>query len=363
MPEPSHLPKIQPSPAIRAGPEVSIHDAQDSDAAAWDSYLNSQPDGSFYHLFGWRRVLQSSLGLEPVYLIARENGEIAGVLPLVLLSSRIFGRILCSMPFLNYGGPCASSESAARTLIDAAIQRAGALSVRYLELRCAQPAPTELAVSTRKVSMTVPLVADPEVIWNGFKHKHRQNLRRAMKIDVVVTSGGMELLDECYAVLERSWRDLGTPMYQRGFFESILSEFPDQVRIYVCKHGSRAVATAINGIHAGICEGMWLGALPAARELSVIYVLYWQMIQDACNRGNRLFHLGRSTAGSGSEWFKSRWNAQGQQLYWYYHMPDGGAMPSLNVDNPKFKLAFAAWRRMPMWLVRKLGPPIARCIP
>jgi hypothetical protein len=76
-----------------------------------------------------------------------------------------------------------------------------------------------------------------------------------------------------------------------------------------------------------------------------------------------LFHLGRSTAGSGSEWFKSRWNAEAQQLYWYFHMPDGGAMPELNVDNPKYKLAIAAWRRLPLWLVRKLGPPIARCIP
>ena len=243
------------------------------------------------------------------------------------------------MPFLNYAGPCASSESAARSLIDAAVQRADAMSVKYLELRCAAPVPTDLAVSTRKVSMTIPLVADPEVIWNGFKHKHRKNVRRAMKNDLVVTRGGAELLDEFYSVLERSWRDLGTPMYQRGFFDAILAEFPDQVRIYICKHQGRAVATAFDGIHAGVWEGMWLGALSAARDLGAIYVLYWQMIQDGCKRGDRLFHLGRSTAGSGSEWFKSRWNAEAHQLYWYFHMPDGGAMPELNVENPKYKLA------------------------
>lgn len=358
-----HSTKSEPVRATRADTRVSVHDAVDGDAAEWDRYLASRPDGSFYHLFGWRRVLRSALGLEPIYLVARENGEIAGVLPLVLLSSRFFGRILCSMPFLNYGGPCANSDAAASRLIDAAVQRADALSVKYLELRCAAPAPTELAVSTRKVSMTVALAADPELLWNAFKHKHRKNVRRAMKNDLTITSGGAELLDDFYAVLERSWRDLGTPMYRRGFFEAIVSEFPGQVEIYVCRHQGRAVATAFDGIYGGIREGMWLGALPAARELSVIHVLYWRMIQSACLRGERLFHLGRSTAGSGSEWFKSRWNAEARQLYWYYHMPGGGAMPELNVDNPRYRLAIAAWKRLPLWLVRMLGPPLARAIP
>src|SRR5215207_10328140 len=120
----SHSPMIQHSAGAAAQPGISVQDALDADAAAWDRYLESRPDGSFYHLFGWRRVLQSSLRLEPMYLLARDNGEIVGVLPLVLLSSRIFGRVLCSMPFLNYGGPCANSETAASKLIEAAIERA-----------------------------------------------------------------------------------------------------------------------------------------------------------------------------------------------------------------------------------------------
>jgi len=363
MPEASQRPTFQPSQDPVSGARVSVHEAAEADAVEWDRYLQSRPDGSFYHLFGWRRVLQTSLGLEPVYLLAREHEEIVGVLPLILVSSRIFGRILCSMPFLNFGGPCASSEQATRALIDAATQRADAMSVKYLELRCAAAAPTELAVSTRKVSMTIPLVPDPDVIWNGFKQKHRRNVARAMKNDLVVTSGGAELLDEFYAVIEQSWHDLGSPLYQRGFFASILAEFPGKTRIYVCRHQGRAVAAAFNGMHAGTVEGMWLGALSAARDLGAIYVLYWQMIQEECRREYRLFHLGRSTADSGSEWFKSRWNAEAQQLYWYYHTPGGGPMPALHVDNPRFKLAIATWRRLPLWLIRRLGPPIARCIP
>ena len=38
-------------------------------------------------------------------------------------------------------------------------------------------------------------------------------------------------------------------------------------------------------------------------------------------------------------------------------------MPQLNVDNPKYKLAIDIWRRLPLWVTRIVGPPLARVIP
>jgi len=342
---------------------LTVRDAVDSDAALWDRYLETNPTACFYHLFGWRKIVRQSLGLEPIYLIASGAGGIVGVLPLVYLQSRLFGRILCSMPFLNYGGPCASTQQALRRLTTAAIERAGQLGVDYLELRCAEPLPVDLEAARHKVSMTIQLNADPDLLWNGFKSKHRTNIRRACQQGLTVQSGGVELLNEFYAVLENSWHHLGTPLYRRDFFEAVLSTFPQGTRIFLCRQESRVVNVAFNGEYGGTIEGMWAGGLPAARQLQANYVLYWEMIRDSCQRGFKRFHLGRSTADSGSEWFKGRWNAEARQLYWYFHRPAGGPMPALNVDNPRYRLAIAAWRRMPLWAVRRLGPTLARCIP
>jgi hypothetical protein len=33
------------------------------------------------------------------------------------------------------------------------------------------------------------------------------------------------------------------------------------------------------------------------------------------------------------------------------------------VNNPKYKLAISAWRRLPLPVTRLIGPPIARAIP
>ena len=211
--------------------------------------------------------------------------------------------------------------------------------------------------------MSVELMADPEKLFESFAAKHRKNVRRAQKNDLEVRIGGIELLDDFYRVLELSWRSLGTPIYSREYFRRVLETFPDHTHVYICHHKGTPAGVSLVGHYRGTVEGMWAGGDPALRQLQANYVLYWEMLRHTCQMGYRRFHLGRSTANSGAEDFKSKWNAVSTQLYWYFHRPDGGEMPALNVDNPKYRMAIAAWQRMPLWLTRRLGPPLARLIP
>lgn len=340
-----------------------IESGSDASGLEWDAFIRAQPAGSFYHCHGWKRLNEQHFGHATLYLEARVAGDVVGVLPLVLTRSRIFGRILCSMPFVNYGGPIAVDSATSGRLIQAARDHAGRLRADYLELRCASPLDTDLQVSTQKVSMTLDLEADPEQLWNRFSSKHRTAIRRVYKDGLVVSSGGAELLPEFYSVMQQSWRDLGTPLYDPGYFHAILDAFPGQVRVFVCRRHSEPVAVAMNGYFAGKVEGMWAGNTRAGHDLSANYVLYWEMIKDACERGHRHYHLGRSTAGSGAEQFKKKWNAEPTQLYWYHFWPDGRAKAVVNVKNSKFQLGISAWRRLPLWATRVLGPPLARMIP
>ena len=123
------------------------------------------------------------------------------------------------------------------------------------------------------------------------------------------------------------------------------------------------MAVAFNGYFNGVVEGLWAGGTEQSRPLQANYTLYWEMMREACVRGCRRYHLGRSTADSGAEDFKKKWNATASQLYWYFHRPDGGEMPQLNVDNPKYRLAIQVWRKLPLWVTRIVGPPLARSIP
>ena len=116
-----------------APPVVTV--ASDVDRAAWDGFVSRHPDATGYHEWSWRRVFHRAFGHESIYLAARQNGRIAGVLPLVYINSVVFGRTLTSLPFLNYGGVVADSDSVARALVDAAADVARARRCRHVELR------------------------------------------------------------------------------------------------------------------------------------------------------------------------------------------------------------------------------------
>ena len=337
--------------------------ASDATAAEWDSFVAVQSGGSFYHRFAWKRINERHLRHMTIFLEVRDGAALVGVLPLVLTRSRIFGRILCSMPFVNFGGPVAADDQATRLLLSAAKEQARALHADYLEIRCVASLDTDLPASLQKVSMTLQLNPDPELLWGKFASKHRTNIRRVYKDGFLVRSGGRELLPEFYSVMQQSWRELGTPLYARSYFEAILDEFPDQTRIFVCHRDGQPAAVAFNGHSADTVEGMWAGATPLGRQLNANYVLYWEMIKDACERGFHRYHLGRSTAGSGAEQFKKKWNTETCQLYWYHYRPDGRHSPAVSADNPRFQMAIAAWRKLPLWATRFVGPPLARVIP
>ena len=51
-----------------------------------------------------------------VYLVAKEEGELKGVLPLFLMKSFIFGKKLVSVPFALYGYVCADNETVEHAL-------------------------------------------------------------------------------------------------------------------------------------------------------------------------------------------------------------------------------------------------------
>jgi lipid II:glycine glycyltransferase (peptidoglycan interpeptide bridge formation enzyme) len=160
-----------------------------------------------------------------------------------------------------------------------------------------------------------------------------------------------------------SWRALGTPIYKKRFFRTILEAFGEKTRIFIVYKDNTPIATAFNGYHNDTVEGMWAGVMPEHRRLNSNFVLYWEMIKHACDSGLSEFHLGRSSVDSGGEVFKKKWGAVAHQLYWQYYLPRGGELPQLNVKNPKYQMAISAWRKLPLWTTRLIGPLLARSIP
>jgi FemAB-related protein (PEP-CTERM system-associated) len=334
--------------------------------SAWNAFVDACPRASFYHRAEWRRVNEQCFGHRTAYIAAVDGGRFVGVFPLVQLKSMLFGNLACSLPFVNYGGPAGENDAIEEALLEAGAGVAAEWGVEYLEIRSKRHLGQRFPASDHKVSMTLALDRDPDVIWNSYKAKAgpRQDIRRGYNNGFTARFGGADLLDPFYAVLSESWRDMGTPIYRKEYLRTVLTTFPQKTRVCVVSAADGTpAAAALCGHHRDVVEGMWLGMRAEYRKQMVGYVLYWELIKDACERGFARFHLGRSTAQSGGEQFKKKWNAEAVQLYWQYILRTRDEIPALNVTNPRYQLAIKTWQKLPVPVTQVLGPFIARSIP
>lgn len=342
---------------------MKINYLSKSDIPKWEKYVDNHPAATFYHKIEWKSVIEKSFGHKTYYLMALNQDDVVGILPLVHLQSLFFGSILCSMPFLNFGGICADNENAEKALFKEARSILHKMKGDYLEMRHLKKSSLDIPYTTHKVSMTINLDPDPGVLWYNFKGKHRQNIRKATKNGLEIRFGRKELLEDFYNLLLVGWRDLGTPMYSLSFFKNIVDALEGSLEICVVIYQGKTIATAFYGLFGDTVEGMWTYSIREYAKLQTNYFLYWEMIRRACQQGYKQFHLGRSTAGGGGDFFKKKWNAIPKQLYWEYALNRSNKIPKLNVDNPKYQKAINLWRKLPVRVTQYLGPHIAKNIP
>jgi len=334
------------------------------ESVEWDRYVLASQDTTGYHLMGWRNVIEESFGHHTCYVIAKdESGQVRGVLPLVMLSSRLFGRFFVSVPFVNYGGVVGDDTDTVTSLVNEAITQAEARGAGHIELRNHQPCDVHMPSSRRKVSMRLDLPRDSEVLWKQFPSKLRSQIRRAQKENMVVQFGGSECLNDFYAVFARCMRDLGTPVYSKRFFDSICRHFPKESRICIVSCNGMPVAAGFLYGFRSVLEIPWAASDKRFNRLAPNMLLYSSVLEHACREGFQTFDFGRSTPDSGTYRFKEQWGARPHQLHWYYWMADGDTIPQLNPQNPKYELAIKVWQQLPLPIANWLGPRIVKFLP
>jgi FemAB-related protein (PEP-CTERM system-associated) len=332
-------------------------------ASRWDAYVATHEAASGYHRSAWAGVIERAFGHETCYLTAESAGGIVGVLPLVIFRSRLFGRFVVSMPFLNYGGVLADGPDAEAALLEEAVARTRAAGARHLELRHSRQLFPHLPSKRHKVAMVLPLEPSEDEQWKALDRKVRNQVRKAQKSNLRTEVGGTELLSAFYQVFARNMRDLGTPVYGRRFFDEVLSTFGRSSRVFCVWLDATPVAASIVYSHKNMMEVPWASSVREHNPLCPNILLYWEMLRHAIASGCRAFDFGRSTPHEGTYEFKRQWGAQPRELVWEYWVPNNGTLPDLSPKNPRFGRAIDLWRRLPVPVATTLGPLIVRNIP
>lgn len=329
----------------------------------WDSFVQSHPGGSLFHLLGWKRAIEKTFGFKSCYLYSERNGRVTGVLPLFSVSNWIVGDCLYSVPFGVYGGICAADEESREALFTHVRQSAISKGVEHLELRQRDGALFPGTHSNKLYTVfTTPLSSNPELNLKKLPRDTRYMIRKGEKMGLRAQHG-LEQLDEFYVLFCESMRRLGTPVFPKILLRNLIEEFPTQVDLVIIYSNARPVSGVFSLKFRGAFLPYYAGANSLAPSLAANNFMYWHLMSYAAQNGFTSFDFGRSKKNTGAYRFKSQWGMSADTLNYQVYLVRRATVPNFSPVNPKFELATRVWQRLPMGLTNTLGPKIVRWFP
>ena len=326
-------------------------------------YVSAHAEASAYHSYAWRSVVRTVFGHETHYLAVRDQDGHSR-----RAAAGATARARCS----------ATSSSRCRTSTTAACLRRIA---RRRAKRCCSAALNSLARSacrtsscgiartgsrrwparTDKVAMMLRLPrgcgrARQELCARSCARRSSGRCARARS----ACSAALELLDEFYAVFAENMRDLGTPVYAKAFFRTILADVSgahldrDRCACAASRSRRRCCSTIAT-------PSRFPG--PPRSSASTSSASTCSCTGTSCSARRaaaaEVFDFGRSTIDSGTFRFKQPVGRRAAAAA--LALLAGATAAScrgINPDNPKYRFAVAAWRKLPLAVANWLGPHI-----
>jgi FemAB-related protein (PEP-CTERM system-associated) len=343
---------------------IEVRASVPADDEARDALVRAQPRGTFFHLSGWRNVVQRVFGHTPFDLVAVDGDRLVGVLPLMACRGLRGGRALISVPYAVYGGVVGVDREVEHTLFRAAEQRALDLGVQRLELRCLDDPGLDLPRSDLYSTFIKALPASAADVLPSMPKKSRADARKARQEHGLVLDEGRWFVADLARLFQRNKRSLGSPAMPARWFAELLKEFGDAATVHLVRREGQPLAAVMSfffrdtvlAYHSGTADDV-------DRNYKASVFMYLALQEWSIDAGYKVFDFGRSRKDSGPYHFKEHQGFAPRDLNYRYRLVKDRVTPSLNPSNPKTKVLRDTWSRMPLWLTTALSAPAAKYLP
>ena len=212
----------------------------------WEDFLQTSPEGTFYHSLKWKEVIQKSFRHSALYLTIRDKrGTLVGICPGFILSSMGI-KIYHSTPYSDYGGPvmtgyCAEQASLSlRSFLRSFCSNKGIAYAKicFIDDKLGRFFKSSLGyVETTKGIMEIDLKATPsDFIWKKVFSRHRRKKIRHVERDGFQAQEARTRSDlrDFYNLYYENMKYIGASPYPYEFIENMWSMLhPDNLRIWL----------------------------------------------------------------------------------------------------------------------------------
>ena len=268
---------------------------------------------SIFHHPRWLDTLRRHYGYAFAAACALDaSGEAVAGLPVALVSSRLTGRRLVSLPFSDLcpvlvldGAPDEGASVAVARLVTEQ-------QVRGIPLEARTVLPGVGSTVERFLVHLIDLTLGQAEVERRFHSRVRRNIRKAERSGVEVRRRtDRDALDAFFALHVQTRRRLGVPTQPRAFIRDLEALFADGLGfVSLATHEAAPVAAAVFLRTGGTLTYKYGASDEAALALRPNNVLFGDTIRWACEEGLSTLDLGRTDAGQeGLATFKRSWGA------------------------------------------------------
>ena len=338
---------------------VTLRRFAPGDEERWDSFVEATPAATFFHLSGWREVIERAFRHRTFYLLAERHGVVTGVLPLTLVRTKLFGASLISNAFCVEGGPIAADHQSLKSLEEGAISLMQELRVPVLEFRNYDEGRASWATrDDLYVSFRRQIHPSIDANLRGIPRKQRAMIRKGIQNGLC--SERDSTVERLFRVYAESVHNLGTPVFSKRYFEILRDVFGQRSDIITITRQGEVVSSVLNFYFRDEVLPYYGGGTKRARQLAANDFMYWEVMRHACERGFKVFDFGRSKIGTGAYDFKRNWGFNPRPLRYQFQLAAGRKIPDLNPLSPKLRIFVILWKKLPLALATQLGPAIVR---
>ena len=359
---------------------MSIHITEHNERydASWDDYVARHPQGTLFHTLSWRDAVRDVFGHRSCYLTAWRDEELAGVFPLMMVESRLAGRIIVSVPYAVYGGSLADDEEAHCALLAYAQKLADRLRCQWIDIRSMEPQWPELPVVRRYVTFRKQLPDEASDVFGTLPRKARAAARQARERYSLEAVFDDAQLDTVWSLYSQSMRRVASINYPLAFFRLLMErtasvascsdnlargEQPGHL-VQIIRYQGRPIAGLLSFLYRDTLMPYFAGCDERYEKCHPNNYLYLTAMERGVELGCCRFDFGRSRIdNTGAYNFKRFQGFEPTPLHYQYYVPQGGRVPDLHPGNRKIDLAQRVWTKLPLAVTRPVGAWLAKSIP
>jgi hypothetical protein len=284
----------------------------------WDAQVAAHPQSTIFHGSGWARVLLDTYGHRPSYFTRYEGRRLAGLLPVMEVSSWLTGRRGVSLPFTDYCPALQSASGNQRNLYEGAMECGRQRRWKSLECRGFDGAWEGAQPSLSFCAHKIELGVGQERLFQGMESAVRRGVRKAERMGVTIDfDTGQESMRTFFKLHCGTRRRHGLPPQPLRFFLNIQRHLLSmgQGFIATARLERRPLAAAVffhDGRHALYKFGASDYAFQQMRPNNLVM---WAAMKHCAERGLASLNLGRtSVTNEGLRRFKLALGADEQEI-------------------------------------------------